>query len=393
VISHHAHSLLLRFRRIAYGLFAAGTISTYAGKGTILNTQYVGPATSISLNSPSGMAIDSTTGNLYFADSGNYVIRMVARSTGVITTVAGSGRFDNGGDGGLATAASLESPTGVAVDSTTGNIYIADDYDNTIRMITNSTGIIAAVAGNGDGGYSGDGGVAVKAALNKPFSIVVDQSNGNLYIADTFNHVIRMVTKSTGIITTIAGTGTQGGSGDGGLAKSASLSYPHGVAVEAATGNVYIADTFNHVIRMITKSTGVISTVAGTIFTNGYKGDGGLATSALLQLPYGVTADSLSGNLIIVDTNNNLIRIVLKSTGIITTIAGDALRDFSGDGGPAIYASLDRPRSAAYDSSSGTMYIADTRNSAVRVVAGSLSTAASSSPSMAPIGTGIVTLD
>ena len=337
------------------------------------------------------MWIDSTTGNLYFADSSNYVIRMVAKSTGVITTVAGSGRFGSEGDGGLATLASLKSPMGVAVDSSNGNIYIADDYDNTIRMVTKSTGIITTIAGNGDGGYSGDGGLAISASLNKPVTIVVDKSTGNLYIADTFNHAIRMITKSTGIITTIAGTGIEGGSGDGGLATLATLNFPNGVAVETTTGNVYIADTFNQVIRMITKSTDIITTVAGTTGISGYGGDGGLATLAFLELPYAVAVDALSGDLIIVDTNNNLIRIVSKRTGIITTIAGDASRAFSGDGGPAMYASLDRPRGVALDTSSGMMYIADTRNSAIRVVDGNLPMALSPAPSLAPTGAGTVT--
>ena len=292
----------------------------------------------------------------------------------------------------MATAALLQSPMGVAVDPTTGNIYIADDFDHTIRMIAKGTGIITTIGGNGDGGFSGDGGLATVATFNKPVAIIVDQRNGDLYIADTYNHAIRLITRSTGVVTTIAGTGTEGNRGDGGLATSATLYYPNGVAVETTTGNVYIADTFNHVIRMVTKSTGIISAVAGMTGTSGYKGDGGLATSALLQLPYDVTVDARTGDLIIVDTNNNLIRIVSKSTGIITTIAGDISRSFSGDGGPAIYASLDRPRSVAVDASSGTMYIADTRNSAIRIVDGSLSTAVSLAPTMAPTGTGIPVL-
>ena len=228
-------------------------------------------------------------------------------------TIAGDGTV---GDAGLATASRLRSPCGVAVDAS-GNINIADTYNNRIRMVTKSTGIITTVAGNGNYGYSGDGGLATSASLRRLYSAVVDAS-GNIYIADTFNNRIRKVTKSTGIITTVAGNGNYGYSGDGGLATSARLYNPYGAAADVS-GNIYIADTYNNRIRMVTTSTGIITTVAGN-GTYGYSGDGGLATSARLRYPSGVAFDA-SGNVYIADTYNGRIRLLTKSTGIITTVA------------------------------------------------------------------------
>jgi trimeric autotransporter adhesin len=236
---------------------------------------------------------------------------------GIISTVAGTGSYGSSGDGGIATSAEFSSPDDIAIDAS-GNIYIADAGNNRIRMVTKSTGIISTVAGTGSYGYSGDGGIATSAALNYPRGVAIDAS-GNIYIADTYNNRIRMVTKSTGIISIVAGAGSSGYSGDGGLATSALLYNPRGVAIDAS-GNIYIADAGNNRIRMVTLSTGIISTVAGT-GSSGYSGDGGLATSAKSYYPYGVAIDA-SGNIYIADTYNNRIRMVTKSTGIISTVAG-----------------------------------------------------------------------
>ena len=187
------------------------------------------------------------------------------------------------------------------------------------------------MAGGGTAGYYGDGGLAEYASLNLPYGVAVDAS-GNTYIADYENNRIRLVTKSTGIITTVAGGDTQGNSGDGGLATSASVYVPSGVAVDAS-GNIFIADTGNNRIRLVMKSTGIITTVAGD-GTDGYKGDGGLATSASLSDPRSIAVDA-SGNIYIADANNNRIRLVTKSTGIITTVAGDGTTNYNGDGGLA----------------------------------------------------------
>jgi trimeric autotransporter adhesin len=250
-----------------------------------------GLATLAVLYGPSGVAVDAS-GNIYIADSGNHRIRLVTKSTGIITTVVGTGSYGYSGDGGLATSAALFYPYGVAVDAS-GNIYITDYIYHRIRLVTKSTGIITAMAGNETVGYSGDGGQATSATFISPNGVAVDAS-GNIYIADTYNHRIRLVTTSTGIITTVAGNGTRGYIGDGGLATSATFISPYGVAVDAS-GNIYISDSGNHRIRLVTKSTGIITTMAGK-GSFGDSGDGGLATSAKLYYPYHVAVDA-SGNI------------------------------------------------------------------------------------------------
>jgi sugar lactone lactonase YvrE len=224
-----------------------------------------------------------------------------------------------------------------------------------------STGIITTVAGNGIPGYSGDGGPATSASLSGPSGVVVD-ATGNLLIADSSNYRIRRVDASTGIITTVAGNGIRGFSGDGGPATSASLS-PIGVAVDA-TGNLFIADTGNHRIRRVDESTGIITTVAGNGI-RGFSGDGGPATSASLNYPTGVAVDG-SGNLFIADAANNRIRWVDASTGIITTVAGNGMPDYSGDGGPATSASLNGPSGVVVDAA-GNLFIADNDNKRIRL--------------------------
>ena len=209
------------------------------------------------LNSPSGVTVDGA-GNLYIADTNNHRIRKVDTS-GVITTVAGTGVSGYSGDDGLATAAQLNNPYGVTVDGA-GNLYIADRSNHRIRKVDTS-GVITTVAGTGAYGYSGDDGTAITAQLNFPYGVTID-SIGNLYIADSFNHRIRKVDTS-GVITTVAGTGAQGNSGDGGAATAAQLNSPSNVTVDSA-GNLYIADTNNHRIRKVDTS-GVITTVSGTV--------------------------------------------------------------------------------------------------------------------------------
>ena len=333
---------------------------------------------------PESMAIDPSTGDLYMSDRLNYVIRMVAKNTGIITTVAGNGLSCYNGDGMLATSSSLSGPTDVAIDPFTGDLYIADTYNYIIRLVMKSTGVISTIAGTGLSGYSGDGGLATNAALSYPVGIDVDPSTGNLYISDW--NVIRMVAKSTGIIITIAGTGKYGYNGDGGLATLASLGSANiavaGIAVTAVTGNIYIADDGNNVIRMVAKSTGIITTIAGT-GRGGYSGDGGPATSAMLSNPSDVAVDALTGNIYICDMGNNVIRMIAKSTGIITTVAGAHRRGYTGDGGPATLAMLSAPRSIAIDASSGMMYVADTSNNVIRSVIMTLDVA--SRPSASPV--------
>jgi uncharacterized protein (TIGR03437 family) len=334
---------------------SSGVISTVAGSGTQGFSGDNGPATSAQLNGPSGVAVDSA-GNLYIADYLNVRIRKV--SNGVITTVAGNGTQWFGGDNGPATSAQLWYPSGVAVDSA-GNLYVADTFNHRIRKISN--GVITTVAGGGPS--LGDNGPATSAQVLYPYGVAAD-STGNLYIADTGHNRIRKV--SNGVITTVAGNGTCCFSGDNGPANGAQVYFPEGVAVDSA-GDLYIADNVNNRIRKV--SNGVISTVAGT-GTEGFSGDNGPATSAQLNHPAGVAVDS-AGNLYIADTSNNLIRKV--SEGVISTVAGTGTEGFSGDNGPATSAQLSNPVGVAIDSA-GNLYLADTSNARVRKVSGGVIT-------------------
>ncbi|HYV35936.1 MAG TPA: peptidoglycan DD-metalloendopeptidase family protein, partial [Gemmataceae bacterium] len=302
------------------GVAPNSIITTFAGNGSATYGGDNGPATAAVMTHPQGVAVDGS-GNVFIADSYNNRIRRVDASTGIITTITGNGTAGFSGDGGLATAAALNFATGnsptpnIAVDAN-GHLFIADTNNNRVREVDLSTGIITTVAGNGTGGFSGEGVAATAASLSLPVSVAVD-ANGNLYVTD--NQRIRKVTASTGVITTVAGNGLPTYSGDGGLATAASLRNPAGLAVDS-NGNIYIADCSNYRIRKVTASTGVITTVAGN-GSLGSGGDGGLATLAQLYIPTGVAVDS-SGNILIADQSNNRIRKVTVSTGMITTIAG-----------------------------------------------------------------------
>ena len=333
-----------------------GIVTTVAGNGEIGFSGDGGPAVEARLKLPQGMAVDGS-GALYIADTWNRRIRRVDAS-GTITTVAGSGGRGYGGDGGPAVRTSLNVPAGVAVDGL-GNLYIAESEQNRVLRVDTS-GIITTMAGNGEIGFSGDGGPAVEAWLNTPLGVTVDEA-GNVYIADWGNHRIRRVDGS-GIITTIAGTGERGFSGDGGPAVEASLWHPEGVTVDGG-GNLYIADWGNHRIRRVDGS-GVITTIAG-IGESGFGGDGGPAAGAWLNTPLGVAVDT-SGNVYIADTYNDRIRRV-DGSGIITTVAGTGESGFGGDGGPAGEAQLDSPRGVAVDGS-GNLFIADANNGRIRRV-------------------------
>src|SRR6266513_1724432 len=275
-----------------------------------------------------------------------------------INTAAGGGA----GDGGDATIANLNSPASVAVDSS-GNLYIADLGNERIRKIAAATGIITTVAGNGVLGFTGDGGAATKASLNSPASVAQDAS-GNLYIAEYANHRIRKVTSATGIITTVAGNGSASFAGDGGAATSASLNSPNGVALDAG-GNLYIADLGNERIRKVAAATGIITTVAGNGVV-GFAGDGGAETKASSNSPASVAQDA-SGNLYIAEYANHRIRKVTSATGIITTVAGNGSTSFAGDGGAATSASLNSTSGVAVNAS-GNLYIADNSNHRIRKV-------------------------
>jgi len=301
-------------------------------------------------------------GNVFIADTYNHRVRRVDAVTGLISTFAGNGTNGFSGDGAAATSAQLYFPFEVAVDGV-GDVFIADTYNHRVRRVDVGTGLISTFAGNGTNGFSGDGAAATSAQLNYPIGVAVD-GVGNVYIADTYNHRVRRVDAGTGLISTFAGNGTNGFSGDGAAATSAQLSYPEGVAVDG-DGNVFIADTYNHRVRRVDVGTGFISTFAGT-GAAGFSGDGAAATSAQLNFPRGVAVDG-AGNVFIADTFNHRVRRVDAGTGFISTFAGTGTAGFSGDGGGATGAQLNSPIGVAVDGA-GNVFIADYGNHRIRKV-------------------------
>ena len=341
-----------RIRRLA----PDGTIRTIAGSGARGFAGDGGPATSAQLNSPYRVSVDDD-GNLFIADMNNNRVRRVT-AAGTISTVGGNGTGGYGGDGGPATGAQLNTPYGVGVDAA-GNVYVADYSNNRLRKVS-PTGTITTLAGTGIAGFSGDGGPSTNAQIRLPADVAVDGA-GNVFFTDSTNYRVRRIS-AAGVISTVAGRGTPGFSGDGGAAANAQFNPPAGLAIDA-NGNLFIADQFNHRIRKITPS-GTISTFAGT-GTAGFSGDDGPATGARLNSPFGVAVDSL-GNVFIADSSNHRIRKVAP-TGTITTAAGIGNAGFSGDGGAAAAAQLNNPLGIAVDAA-GNLYIADTNNSRVRRV-------------------------
>ncbi len=393
-----------------------GAITTVAGTGKPGCSGDGGPPTKATLNEPKSVTV---AGNcLYIADSENHRIRKMDLTTGVITTVAGQGaadapaapvtsapmpapaddeldpladpvkvkddkvvqladqsgtvRFLVGtaekgrykGDGGPAVAATLNFPSAVAVDCR-GTLYIADTFNHRIRIVEAPTGIIRTLAGTGAARFSGDGGPADKAALNEPVALALDESRGRLYIADLANYRVRMVELATGVISTYAGNGEQDYDGDGQPARQAGLTGPSGLALDA-DGNLYIADTFCGRIRRVDAATGLISTVAGDGTEYRYQGvpnefSTGLARPASIAL-------AGDGTLYITDSDNHLIRKWNPKSKIITAVAGNGKAQFDGDGGPAASCSLNYPFGVALVPS-GNLYIADTFNHRIRMVA------------------------
>jgi hypothetical protein len=338
---------------LALSVTKAQIITTVAGNGAQGFSGDGGLATNAKLNDPYGITIDAT-GNIYIVDTDNSRIRKVATS-GIITTIAGTSTAGFSGDGGQATNAELSRPWGIAFD-VANNLYIADYGNNRVRKV-NTLGIITTVAGKGTFNYSGDGGQATAAGLNT-VGVVLD-TLGNLYIVD--NNRIRKV-NTLGIITTVAGNGASGYIGDGGQATAAELNSPLAVALDAG-GNLYISDELNNCIRKV-NTNGIINTIAGN-GNSGYFGDGGQATAASLSAPIGLTLDAF-GNLFIADTYNSVIRKV-DAFGIITTVAGNNLQGFSGDGGQATAASISNPFGVAFDAT-GNLYFSDEGNMRIRKV-------------------------
>ncbi len=390
-----------------------GVITTIAGTGDPGHTGDNGSAVEACLNEPKCLALfgDSL---LYIADAENHVIRKLDLASGLITTVAGrpekgqaavgpadarvpvenedpfadppsgkaekfaqqsdlsgtvryvvgaakAGRFS--GDGGPATQATLNFPGAVAVDRQ-GHLYIADTMNHRVRKVDAATGTISTIAGTGQHRWSGDGGPAVSAALNEPAALVAD-THGNLYIADQSNNRVRKVDMATGVITTVAGTGETGYTGDGMAAAEAGISGPSGLAI-GPDGALYIADTFSGRIRRIDPATGVISTVAGD---GGEYRFSGLPNefSTSLSRPYGIALDA-AGNLLITDSDSHLIRRWDRKKKIITRLAGSGQAQFGGDGGDPLAGSLNYPFGVLVDGA-GNVYIADTFNHRIRMIA------------------------
>lgn len=330
-------------------------IKTFAGTGSPGSTGDNASALKATLNTPMGLYVDKL-GYVYIADAGNNEVRFVNLS-GVIQPAAGEYSPGYTSDGVAPTSSRLYTPTAVTLDPN-GNMYIADSFNDRIREVTST---ISTYAGNGTPTFAGDTGLATAASVAFPSGVCFD-TQGNCYIADSSNHRVRVVSASTLKITTYAGNGTSGSTGNSGPATSATLIDPYAVVMDSSA-NLYISDSTANVVRKV-NSSGTITTYAGTGTAN-YSGDNGPANQAALDGPAGLALDS-SGNLYIADSYNNRIRMV-STSGTITTVAGNGTPGYSPDGTVATSASLLVPMGVAVDSS-GTIYIADTGNSVVRTV-------------------------
>ena len=354
-------AISLLFCAVSVPRLQAQIITTIAGNGLYGDTTGAVPATSAKLGDLDGVAVD-TTGNVYFTDQGHNVIKKI-NTTGILTTFAGNGSGTHSGDGGQATAAGLGGPDAIAIDSH-GNIYITDNA-LCIRKI-NTSGIITTVAGLPfTPGYSGDGGPATAAKFNFITGIAIDNSD-NIYIADYYNHAIRKV--SGGIVTTFAGTPlVSGHSGDGNIATAAKITYPLAVATDAA-GNVFIEDGVNYIYIRKVNTSGIISTIAGCGL-GGYSGDGGQATTARFSIIHGIAIDT-HGNIFVSDGGNTVVRVI-NTLGYVFTYAGvNPFGGYTGDGGPANFAHIDDPHGIALDANAD-LYIADKGNLRIRKVTAS----------------------
>lgn len=334
-------------------------ITTAAGTGERGFAGDGGPALQAQLNGPFDVGFDPA-GNLYFSDTFNHRIRRIDGRTGVITTVAGNDGAGYSGDGGPATAAAFNEPYGIAVDRN-GNIYVADRHNHCVRRIDAGSGVVTTFAGNGVAGYAGDGSPAVQAGMVEPNGLGFDPAQRRLFIADVADHRVRVVDLSTGMISTFAGTGEAAHTGDEGPASAAGVFGARAVKV-SPDGTVYILERQGSTLRAVDPKTGVITTVAGT-GGRGYSGDGGPARAAVFDAPKEFALDP-SGDILIVDTESHSIRRIYAATGIVETIAGGH-KGPEGDGGPATAAGLGRPHGAAVGPD-GAIYIGDTENHRIR---------------------------
>lgn len=348
----------------ALALSQPPTITAAAGTGEKGFAGDGGPAVKAKLDQPFDVAFDKH-GHLYFSDTFNHRIRKVDAKTGVITTVAGSGKKGFAGDGGKATDASLNEPYGVELDAD-GNLYIVDRLNFVVRRVDGASGVITTIAGTGGkAGYGGDGGPADKAGLKEPNGICLD-GKGKLYIADVADHRVRVVDLKTGVITTLIGTGKGASTGDGGPVKDAAVLGPRAVAV-GPDGRLYVVERNGHSVRVIDFARGTIDRFAGT-GQRGYTGDGGPAVAATFDGPKEIDIDK-DGNVYVVDTENEAIRRIDAKTKVVTTVAGRGRTKTPGlgDGGPATAATLGRPHGVAVGPD-GALYIGDTNAHRIRRV-------------------------
>lgn len=339
-------------------------INTVAGTGKPGFAGNGGMATAALLDQPFHCDVDGA-GNLYIAEAGNHCIRKVDGKTGIITDIAGTGTKGYSGDGAAATKATLNEPYAVIVGPG-GDLYIADRLNAVIRKVDGKTGVISTVAGTGKKGYGGDEGKATAALMREPNDCCLDGKDG-LLIADVGDGRIRRLDLKTGIMATFAGTGKPKGKagkqkGDGGPASKASLLGARAVCIDGK-GNTYICERQGNAIRKV-DAKGIITTIAGT-GAKGYTGDGGDARQATMNGPKGIRCDG-QGNIFVVDTENHAIRRIDAKSNVITTVAGGR-KGGDGDGGAATKAGLDRPHGCILDAQ-GNLYIADTNNHRVRKV-------------------------
>ena len=339
---------------------SAPTIRTLVGTGEAGYTGDGGPAADATLREPFLCAFDPN-GNLFFCEARNHIVRRVDAVSGIVTTVAGTGEQGYSGDGGPAVNATMNEPYSLEVDAD-GSIYIVDRLNAAVRRVDGGTGTITTVAGTGEPGYSGDGGPGSAAQLREPNDCFLD-GRGGLLIADIQDQRIRRLDLATGVINTFAGNGEKIRGGDGMPATQASFLGSRAVCMDSR-GNTFIAEREGNGVRIVTAG-GIMGTVAGANAERGYDGDGGPALAAAWGAPKALRCDA-HDNIIVVDTENHAIRRIDANTGIVTTIAGGQLGGH-GDGGPATDAGMDRPHGCGI-AANGAIYVADSNNHRVRVV-------------------------